>query len=338
MTRSFFSHGMAKWGLFMVLLFVVWFAGWFVFARYADGIVKEQMELSSQRGISIECDNQAMRGFPFRIGLHCDDLNVVHNRDVFRFELGALRTAAQLYAPGELIAEIDGPFRTWQGSQEISAKWKLMRLFLDAKLSGGFELASLNFTELKADLINSNIGVESGSVHFRPSPVAESQQPGSLDGALDLNKLSLSIPGLDMPQANVYIDATLEGGYADLVEKQMLLRNVVRDGARFDVRSVMLSALDGGRLAISGPIEIDAKGYVNGNVRIGIAEPKKLGAWIAKIDPKIEQMVTGLASAISAAGQPAMIAGQEFRSIDVSIKRGKIKLGFIHLGKIPPLF
>ena len=72
MNRSLFSHPMAKWGLFMVFLFAVWFGGWFAFARFADNKIGEQVAAISQKGVIIDCQNRDIKGFPFRIGVHCE--------------------------------------------------------------------------------------------------------------------------------------------------------------------------------------------------------------------------------------------------------------------------
>ena len=59
---------MGKFGLLILVLFALWFGGWYAFANYADGKIAEAIDNTSQRGINIDCTNRAMRGFPFRIG------------------------------------------------------------------------------------------------------------------------------------------------------------------------------------------------------------------------------------------------------------------------------
>ena len=332
---------MAKWGLFMGFLFALWFGGWFAIAHYADNKIGEQITAVSQRGIVLDCKDREIRGFPFRMGVFCADLNIAHKRDVFRFEFGELMTAAQLYDPGTMVAELKGPFKTWSGSQEISASWNQMRVFLDANLSGGFEIASLNFSDFSAAAASSNLKSDKGALHFRPTPLApdvENQTPVSLDVALNLDTLNLDNPKLTIPPATLDLDATLIDGYADLIRKGIPLRSVLRDGAEFTVRNLKLSLPDGGRLAFSGPITISENGLVSGKVKIGIADPDSLGRWASSVDPRLNQAVSGIAAGVSGMGSENQFSGETLRSITVTIDKGVAKLGFITLANIPPLF
>ena len=339
--RSFLSHPMGKFGLVIFALFGLWFGGWYAFASYADGKIGEAIENVSGRGINVDCSNRAMRGFPFRIGVHCDALNVAHKRDVFRMELGAVRTAAQLYAPGELVAELEGPFKTWPNGRELNADWSAMRLFLDAKLSGGFDLASLNFSDLTASINTAAMKISTGAVHFRPTP-SDSDQPDqtpSLDGALNLANLSATLPGLTIPDATLDADGTLVEGYQDLIVRRRPFRSVMKDGAEFDIRNLSLSLPDGGRLAFAGPLDIDGDGLLSGKIEVGVAKPDSVAKWAGQINPKLAQQVAYITQAVAGMGKPAKFGGAEMRSITLTINKGQVSLGFLQLPeRIPPLF
>lgn len=339
--RSFFAHPMGKFGLLIVVLFGLWFGGWYAFASFADGKIGEALNGVADRGVNVECTNRAIRGFPFRIGVHCDALNVAHKRDIYRMETGAIRTAAQLYAPGELIAEVDGPFKTWPNGRELLADWSSMRMFLDANLSGGFEIASLNFADLTSSIGAAALKVAKGAVHFRPTPQGESEQgsPKSLDGALNLDNFSAELPRLMVPDASLEVDGTLLEGYQDLIVHRRPFRQVMRDGAEFEIRNLALVMPDGGRLAFSGPLEIDADGLVSGKINVGVNKPESVASWAGKINFRLEQQVGMIAQAVAGMGKAANFGGQELRSITLTIKRGQVSLGFIQLpDRIPPLF
>jgi len=340
--RSFLSHPMGKWGLFMLFLFLLWFAGWYAFANYADGKIGEALVGAKDRGINVECDNRQMRGFPFRIGVTCDSVNVAHNRDVFKLQLGAVRTAAQLYAPGELVAEIDGPFKTWPNGRELIADWSAMRLFLDANLTGGFELASLTFSNLTSSINRAALSVADGAVHVRPTPQSEEVEnigPPSLDGALKLTNLSATLPNLVVPEATLDADGTLVEGYQDLILARRPFRSVLRDGAEFDIRNLSLSLPDGGRLAFAGPLSVDEDGLLSGKIEVGVAKPQSVADWAGQISPQLAQQLGMITQAIAGMGKPATLGGAELRSITLTIDKGIVRLGFIQLPEpIPPLF
>ena len=340
--RSFIAHQMGKFGLLIVVLFGLWFGGWYAFANFADGKIAGVLDGAGERGVNVDCTNRAIRGFPFRIGVHCDALTVAHKRDIYRMEVGAIRTAAQLYAPGELIAEVDGPFKIWPNGRELNADWSAMRFFLDANLTGGFELASLNFSDLTSSIGAAALKVTTGTVHFRPTPQAESEAedtPKSLDGALNLTNFSADLPRLTVPDATLEVDGTLVEGYQDLIVRRRPFRSVMRDGAEFEIRNLALAMPDGGRLAFSGPLEIDTDGLLSGKINVGVNKPDSVAAWADKINPQLGQQVGMITQAVAGMGKPANFGGQELRSIALIIKRGQVSLGFIQLPeRIPPLF
>lgn len=340
--RSFFAHPMGKWGLFMLFLFALWFAGWYAFANYVDEKIGEALVESHEKGINVDCDNRQMRGFPFRIGVHCDAVNISHKRDVFKLELGALRTAAQLYAPGELVAEIEGPFRTWPNGRELAADWSALRLFLDVRLTGGFDLASLTFSDFTTSFDKIALKVKNGAVHFRPTPqpeAAEETPPLSLDGAITLASLSAALPDISIPEASLDADATLVDGYQDLVVLGLPFRSVLQDGAKLEMRNLSLSLPDGGRLAFAGPLSVDAQGLLSGEIDVGVAKPESVAKWAGEINPQLAQQVGMITQAVAGMGKSNSFGGAELRSITLTIDKGVVRLGFIQFPEpIPPLF
>ncbi len=340
--RSFLAHPMGKWGLFMLFLFALWFAGWYAFANFAHDKIGEALEDAGQQGINVDCANLQMRGFPFRIGVYCDSLNIAGKGDALQLEIGAVRTAAQLYAPGELVAELDGPFKTGLNNGELAANWSAMRLFLDVNFSGGFDLASLTFSNLSTSLNKADLKVADGAVHFRPTPQtdgAEDAEPVSLDGALKLTNLSAALPKLTIPDATIEIDGTLVDGYRDLVVGGREFSSVMQDGAEFEIRNLALSLPDGGRLAFSGPLSIGEDGLLSGEINVGVANPPSVARWAGEINPQLAQQIGLITQAVAGMGKPAKIGGADINSITLKIEQGIVRLGFIQFpDPIPPMF
>ena len=336
--RSLIQHPMAKWGLFLGLLFVLWFGGWFAFARYADGKIGAAIVNYDQRGIKVDCENREMRGFPFRIGVNCDAVNISHKRDVFRIEMGALRTAAQLYAPGEMIVEVDGPFESWPGGRKLTADWTMMRAFIDGKLNSGFDLASLNFARFNAQIGNDRIAVDEGAIFFRPAPPAnEGDQPyRSLDLAFDIIGLKASNSQTQFPPARVVFDGTLVDGYQDMIVGRQPIRSIMNDGAEFVIRRLTISFSSGGQLGLSGPVNVGADGLLSGEVNLGVSDATLLAGQFASLDPMFANAIKGIGQAVAGMGKPIRFGADEIPSISVKIRRGVVKLGFIKIAKIPP--
>ncbi len=332
--KSMFRHGMAKWGLFMGMLFVVWFGGWFVFANFADGKIGETLSLMKDRGIDLRCDNRQIKGFPFRIGVNCDQVSIGNAREAFQLKGGALRTTAILYAPGELIAELDGPFKAWPGGGEITANWELMRLFADVNFSGGFERVSLNYSKFDVRTKLAKLSIGKGGLHLRPTPGEEA----SLDIAGNATDLTaLAEPFLQVPKASLSVDVMLKDGYSKLVSQRRPLQQVLREGVNLVLRSGELKVAEGGRIVLSGPLELHPDGTLSGEISIGVSNTESLIAWAGKVDPQFQQVVAVIGQAVAGMGKKTKFGNEELSSISVQIKRGIVRLGFIQLARIPPL-
>ncbi|MEE9315434.1 MAG: DUF2125 domain-containing protein [Rhizobiaceae bacterium] len=332
--KSFFAHSMAKWGLFLVFLFGLWFAGWFMFARFADGKIGETLAMLESRGVNVDCDKRAIKGFPFRIGVHCDGVRVSDPNNNLNFESGALRTTAILYAPGEMIAELDSPMKFSPGGQETTATWKTMRVFADATFSGGFDLISFTYSDLDLQSFMTKLTVGEGGLHLRPSV----KNAADLDIAGNANDTQL-VAGtkLNTPPASFNFDAVVDEGYSKFITERRSLGQVLIEGLSVTLRSGVLKVADGGQLALAGPLELHRDGTVSGNIRIGITKPEAVAAWAGKVNPQLQQIIAGVGQAIAGMGKKSKFSGQEMPSITVKIKHGVARLGFIQLGKIPSL-
>jgi len=346
-TRPFFSHGMAKWGLFMMLLFALWFGGWFVAANYADGKVRDAVKQAAANGLEVNCREQDIRGFPFRLGIHCMGVDVVDNQGELTLQLGTVRTAAQLYAPGKMIGEFDAPLKLVRDGQSVGANWSRMRAFVDADFEGGFELASLSFSELDVSVDGQKLFIGEGALHSRPANSAATgngpssgEQPagGSLDIAIDLKKIrSAQKVANRLPELDLYLDAQLEQGYRDLIEAGLPLQALLEDGASGNVRSLSVSVPGGGKLVISGRLHLAANGLLSGEIDVGMAKADVVARAFSGADPVLRDVVVNLGNALNMMGKKARSDEDGLRSVPIKLQNGDVRLGFIKIAKIPPL-
>jgi hypothetical protein len=95
------------------------------------------------------------------------------------------------------------------------------------------------------------------------------------------------------------------------------------------VRSLSLTLGPEGSLQVSGPFSISADGLIDATLRVSLVEPNSLAASLSQVFPeeanKIDQALVGLTFL---GNQPSM---------PLRISKGMVSLGFIPLGKIPPV-
>ncbi|MEM9732103.1 MAG: DUF2125 domain-containing protein [Pseudomonadota bacterium] len=333
-TRSFISHGMAKWALFVVMLFVLWFGGWFIFARYLDGQIGQQITRLDQRGLEIECQNRDIVGFPFRIGLLCERTAVSDPSRNLLVQGGELRTTAVVHDPTRVIAELKSPFVLQRGRSEILADWKSMRLFVNGELSGGFERISLNGSTVKISTGDGSITMDNGAFHLRPNPT----DGQALDVAFSTTQLAANpAPGVSIPPATLAFDARMDDAYGQLVVNRLPMASYLGAEGSAVLRSFTLSTPEDGKLAFSGPITWHGDGTLSGEVSIGIANAEAVGAWAGQLNPNLQQVVAGIGQAVAGMGTKASFGTAELRSVKVVIDKNVVKLGFITLATLPKL-
>lgn len=314
-----------------IIVFVaIYTAGWFYAANRLQETVIRVISPGGSAPVSAECPDMAFRGYPFRIGLFCSKVDVTDTRNGVSASFGALRSAAQIYAPGHIVWELDSPatIKTSHGL-DISAQWSSLQSSLVKKLKG-IDRTSLIIEGLKANAVSS---VTSQTIDFdaAKTEVHLRQNGADLDGAITLTDASTVIKDWPqiLPRLNAIADVTLAGkaGMIDGTDNTGLY------GASGELRRVMLDIGDGRTMRISGPFSFDDQGYLTGQFKLEI---EKLGDWANNAKQAFPQLQSTIDTARKLLG--ALAGGGDKASIDLVVDRGRATVsGFIPLGKIPPI-
>ncbi len=322
----------------VIVLAVLWSAAWFAISSWLDGTITDAIKQQQEDGLEITCADQGMRGFPFSMGLGCDKVSIVQPNGS-QIDFGALRTAASLTSPGEAYAEIDSPMTIQLGGSDVKADWTSLKTFIDLNFGGGFDMTTFSFAGLKLNTGSAAIEAQSGDALVRPQPASGDQpQSGHLETEISLGDLQARLPGaVSIAPFTLKFDALLEDGYRDLFVNQIPANKLFDDGAKGEIRKAALLLPDGGKLVLSGPLELSDDGLLSGTVAIGLAKPDEVTAWARSISPALEQPISLLTQSVAGMGAPTTLAGEEVRSIELTIERGEVRLGFIKLADIPPL-
>lgn len=315
----------------VVLVGALYSAGWF----YAASLLKENtlalLGNQKQRGIDAQCENADYRGFPFRIGLFCSKVTVDDSVNGISGTFGALRSAAQIYAPGHIVWELDAPaeVRTSHGLT-LSTTWNSLQSSLKAKLKG-VEQASLVLENARTVVSSSQTGQpfdvssDHAEIHLR-------QNGSDLDAAMTLDGAASTMPGLPqlMPKINAALDFTLIGraGMIDGSDPN----GTALYGTEGKMRELRADLGEGRVMTISGPFAFDDEGRLSGKLKLRVEEIKAWQNSLGQAFPELESTINTAAKMLSALG------GGKNASIDLTIRRGKVYAGgLIQIGEIPPI-
>ena len=203
------SRKVFRLGVFIVLFIAVYSVAWYFAAEYLRRQIVAFFEGGNPAAITANCEQPSIGGYPFRFRLNCDRLSLDDNYQGISASFGAVRAAAQIYAPGHVVWELDGPaeIRSALGFNS-TIEWEDLRSSFNATLSG-LQRSSLEIRNLKAQLIStvSPLKLELTAPH------AESHirgNGGDLDYAALVRDAVLAIGGnpVALPPASASIDVT----------------------------------------------------------------------------------------------------------------------------------
>jgi hypothetical protein len=314
----------------IVLVIALYTGAWFYAASELKNTVLKAITPGNTAGVTGECANIDFRGYPFRIGLYCSKVDVDDNVNGVSATFGELRSAAQVYAPGHIVWELDSPaeIRTAHGLS-INAEWTNLQSSLVTKFKG-VDRSSSVIDGLKATAISSvtgqtiNFDAAHAEIHLR-------QNGPDLDGAISVmgsNTVIKDWPQV-FPKLTASADLTLAGkaGMIDGSDSQGLY------GASGELRKAVADIGDGKVMTLSGPFSFDEEGYLSGQFKLEI---ENLGPWrdsIKQTFPEVAKTVDTAAKLLK-----ALAGGGNKVSVDLVVQRGNATVsGFIPLGSIPPI-
>ena len=322
------------WIIAIVVLLAAGLSGaWYYLANQLDTRVARVIEDARARGTAIDCANQAVFGYPFRLGLRCDAVTLDAPRDGVRATSGALRTAAQIYQPNRVVAELDAPLIVdTADAPPLELRWQL------AQASASFWTDGLDRAALT---------IEAPVVALtQPAadrlPLAEAAQveahlrrrDGDLDVALSSRDTRSLSPQLsEVPPATAGLDLTIRGaadwlgGRAAGATLGELMAG--REGA---LRMLSIDFGDA-EMALSGEFSVGVDGLLSGDFELAVQDPARIAALVAAAAPDLASPAQTVATALSFAGR-----SENGRSvIGLNVRNGNIAAGVVPLGRIPPL-
>ena len=306
--------------IFVVVLVGGYSVGWYYLAEGVLARTKETIARMNRDDVSVECANPVVRGFPFRLGVFCDNVAYANATDAIGVTAGNLRTAGQIYDPWRFVAELDGPATVatprlgslnlaWD-SLRASVRWA-EPLPERISMEGGNLSAS---TPAGAALAT----VGSFEAHMRPNgrdlDLASTFQDVTIDPAL--------VEGRSLPILSGEYDITINDGVGLRGIQPQDLRG--RSGI---IRNASLDIGSRGGFTVDGTFSIRDDGLLDANLTLKVRDPQGLSTALSEAFPEKRREIRNVASALSFMGSDP--------TLPLVIDRGEAKLAFFKLGDVP---
>lgn len=307
--------------IFVAAVVVVYTGIWFYLARTLEREVETQFSALDGAGVHAGCSDPSARGYPFRIGLFCDGLEW-RDGSGMTVSAGAFRSAAQVYMPRNVVGELDGPLRiapTRLGPLQFDWSALHASMRLAEPLPERLSIAARGIA-VTADGETGLLEADAAEFHARPNG-------SDLDLAFSFSGLALGediLDGTRLPPLDGSADLSIADGIALPASRPEDLR-----GRSATIRALSLRTGEGAGISLSGPVAVDEEGLVDAELDVKLRDPEAIADLLAQALPQARREIRSAASALSAMGQ-----APELR---LQIVRGEMRMGFVPLGRLPPL-
>jgi hypothetical protein len=330
--------------LYVFLTLVVLIAGsvfgWDYLAEKLESGLNKHVKKLAIQGKTLKCDNQRIEGFPFRVGLFCDEIFFEEPSKGIMFKAGKVRSAAQFYQPGFMIGEVDSPAQlSLPNTGGIDLQWKLAQTSSRISLAG-VKRVSLNLENLVARKTNNNpqripdVYLSSLGLHIR----AAGDGIASADAEVAIDLKSIQIKNLSeqlFPTTHFSADGVISGMNQTLKKGEDIEKWIREKGLKIQLHKLEFALADGGTFSASGPVRVNQSGLVSGKLDIKVVGIDNFVRILANHIPKLDENAKLIQAASMLFSQGAK---NETLRLQLDIRNGNISAGFIQLGVIPPLF
>lgn len=353
----------------VVAIAAIWTGLWFYAASAAERAIDGWRAREARSGRSYECAQQTIGGFPLRIEVRCSDPSAeMRGRGTPLVLKGAgLVVRAQVHQPTLLTGEFRGPMTVAEAGKPpaLTANWSSGRSSVRGTPRNP-QRGSLAFddltvqraedgerkTVLNAKRIELNGRVAEGSAS--QNPVLEVVLRASATVAPELHAM-LATP------VDADITATLRG-LANFAPKpwDARLRELQQRGGRIEITNARVQ--QGEAIAVSsGSLRLTEHGNLDGQLDltvVGIEQvirsldledlfsKGQVGATIDRLDRLIpglgklarKNAAPGVLAGLDAIGKRTTLEGKPATMLPLRFDDGRVLLGPIPVGRVPPLF
>jgi hypothetical protein len=321
------KRGRLGWIVLILVLVLAALAGgyawaWFHYAGELRTAATESLATLGSEGRQAECPDMATSGFPLSLQLSCSGFIYRDPTRGVAVETGPVRSAAKVYDPLGISATFEEPATVaLEGMPALRLTWA--SLTADTRLARPLpEHVAIAGSDIAAALADGGERLlHVGTAHLQARP-----EGADLDLALAFEKLAVGqslTPGIDLPPLDGAARITVDDGIALLARPPKSLR-----GLSANVQNASVSSGEA-KVTVSGPVAVDANGLVNAQLSVTVHQPQQIAALLGDVRPQMREQIDTAFSTLAMLG--------ESPTLPLTITNGEASIGFINIGRLPPL-
>ena len=320
-----------KWiVIVVVILAVIYTAGWFFLARTVKARIFTLLEGQGKADVVLACGDVNYKGFPLDFGFSCDEMHVRDRSSGMVLDTPQLSAEAPVYSPWTVFTTVTGPVSLESGTGAL-----LRTEFdgLDGKLvyrGGAPRLVSFDLSGLVARF--SDPAEQQGTLTTERAQALVRNNDGDLDVALTLTNAVLRPQngGNALDPVSLSLLATVDDG-GPMLDKRLTLQDLRGKSGLLNEATIIVGESDS-RLALSGRFSFDKEGYLDGRFSFELTGIEIVAKAIELAYPPAANAVATISGLVK-----TFTGGKRSITMDVRVSHGRASMGLIPLGKIPPI-
>jgi hypothetical protein len=317
------------WWAWLIVLVVLLYAGAWYFAAHQARVYLRAVVAPPGTGASDACIGLEANGFPSQVSAVCSAANYLDPVTGIQLSTGAVRTTTFVYNPMRATFAIQSPLKATLGNGTvIDSNWQN----LDSDIGG--DLTGITYGSVFISRIDSSVSLAGAPGPFKITSdhaefhVRQNGPDLEIASRSDGSRLETGFLPANLPGFATSFEATLDGR-ANVLSGAGIVPGEAVQG------SIQRLAIDFGKdgaLAVSGPFRVAEDGLLSGDFTIEFENYAALRATLSNSFPQasvVFDTASILLKSLSGDGKTGKIT--------LNVRDGRVSLGIIPLGVIPPL-
>ncbi|MCD2175686.1 DUF2125 domain-containing protein [Rhizobium sp. C4] len=317
------------WWAKLILLVVVLYGGALYFAAHQARVYLNAVVAPPGTNAPDSCAEYDFTGLPARVSAVCKSAKFVDPVTGIDLSTGTVRTTTFVHDPLHATFSIASPVKAkFANGLTTDTNWQN----LDSDIGG--DLTGITHGLVQIGKIDSTVTLPSG-----PTPLKITSDHAELNVRqngpdLDISsrsegsKVETGFIPVNLPVFSTSLEATLDGRGNVLSGAPIVAGEAIQG----DIKRLAINFGSNGTLAVSGPFRIAENGLLTGDLTIDVENYAALQATLSKSFPRATTIIDTasiLLKSLSADGKTGKVT--------LNIRDGRVQLGIIPLGVIPPL-
>jgi hypothetical protein len=311
-------------GIIVVILAAIWVGGWFWLARMVEANAEPALDEIAERGVSVECPNRTIGGFPFALRVTCGETAVAERSTGTRADFAGATGGASIFRPLTAEIALNSPGRVESPLLEgpLEVRWSEaavdVGLGLDGPKNYSFDATQILGTLTLPGLPEQTLAATTAEAHLAPSE----------DGG---SAIALAFADLSYVEGDTRYPLLTGSAIGEIsVPPRALARG--RDGIELPVeaRGVRIMLESGGaRFVLEGDIAMSENHTLDGTIIVSIAGIDAFHDFIAALPEEMQRIGNAVVAGMLISGQPTEIDGKQGSEVRIPIDGSRAKIGLI---------